>query len=852
MCAVEFRLGDNAFKLLNVYRPPKASNLKEFFDIFNTVLSKLCQNRNVEVIICGDFNIDQLEESVEKLTLLTILGTYGINIQTEGPTRITTSTRSGLDSVYTSFKDNVSCTIDHNGLSDHSAWDIDINIPKAKIDKGSKSNLTRMFTAANFERFDNMLLEEDWSKLDNISDTEASFTNFTNTLKDYIDAAFPLRKRFASNKKPWITSGIYKSSQTSKQLYKKAVSTQLQTDFDHYKQYKKIYRAVIRKAKYLHNNSRYWGARNKSKAAWQIINNNFCNGSKHTISEIIEDNNTYNNPIVIANKFNNYFVNITEKYVSKFNNSNFNAGCVRTISNSLYLDPVTPREVLNTILGLKSSNSVGVDGISANILRHAAENLVPPLTCLINRSFADGIFPNNLKTARVLPLFKSGSCKQMSNYRPVSLLSAISKVLEKIMCDRLLSFLTRYNILNPAQHGFIKNKSTKTALLDYLNALYENLNNNKKCVGAFMDLSKAFDMVDHPILLSKLSSYGIRGKTLSWIESYLKDRLQTVDIEGKLSNALPVMRGVPQGSVIGPLLFIIFINDLPNVSSGNSVVLYADDSSFISSNNNKELAIKETETLFNKFSTWFQSNKLYLNIQKTSFLAFTPGFGGMTESNLIRINGVSVPQTSNIKFLGLHLDNSLNWETHITNLSSKLASVCFGLYRLKDIVSREILLSYYYAYFQSKISYAILFWGASSFSKVILLQQKTAVRNIVGVRRRVSCRPYFKHLKILTLASLYIFEIAMYVRRNKAHFKINKHYHDYHTRYGNHLATPMHRLVTFERSPQFMGVKIYNAIPNNLKQITCDKIFGLKLKEYLTDKCFYTVGELLDPVEKSI
>ena len=240
-----------------------------------------------------------------------------------------------------------------------------------------------------------------------------------------------------------------------------------------------------------------------------------------------------------------------------------------------------------------------------------------------------------------------------------------------------------------------------------------------------MDLSKAFDLINHALLLEKLERYGLRGKLGSWLRSCLSNRQQVVEIDDIRSAQLEISCGVPQGSVLGPLLFVLFINDLPNIVDECLLFMFADDNSLLIANDTVQDLVQNTQKSINAFVSKFSSDKLLINGTKMVFIHFTPRMLNYQESHLLRINGESVKQVKSTKFLGVFIDNALTWENHINELCKKLPSVCFALYRLKNVTNRKVLLSYYYAQFYSRIAYGITFWGGSHHcDRVFKLQKK--------------------------------------------------------------------------------------------------------------------------------
>ena len=335
-----------------------------------------------------------------------------------------------------------------------------------------------------------------------------------------------------------------------------------------------------------------------------------------------------------------------------------------------------------------------------------------PLSHIMNCSLISGIVPSKLKIAKVIPIFKNGHREDMYNYRPISVLPCFSKIFKKIIANRLLSFLLKYNILYDHQFGFIPGKSTTHAILSLVDYLINSFEDNKLTCGIFLDISKAFDTIDHNILLSKVYKYGIRGNTLIWFMNYLSNRYQFVSINNASSSFLRIESGVPQGSILGQILFILYINDLPRVSTKLKFLLYADDTNILYENTDANAIITTINMEMPKIMEWLMSNKLHINVNKTVAMLFhTRQKRVNIDENSIVIDGNIIHFTTNTEFLGINIDNNLTWKAHINHITTKISKGVGVLSRLSKELSHNILILIYNTILLPYLTYCCITWG---------------------------------------------------------------------------------------------------------------------------------------------
>ena len=548
---------------------------------------------------------------------------------------------------------------------------------------------------------------------------------------EILDKHAPLKRtKVKSKRSPWLTSSIKAMIHMRDKLKRKAMITKIETDWENYKKMRNDTTLQIRQAKQEYFSNKIKNESQNPKSAWKTINSLLGKQNKITnVNELIIDDKKVTSPSDIAESFNEYFSEIGPKLADNIdqNNSNcFQQYIKKAESEFATFEPVTVNHVFHLLSKLQSTKATGIDKISSKIIKIAAPIISNSLTHIFNQSITLCSFPNEWKIAKVTPIFKSGKKNLPENYRPISVLPILSKIMERILYNQLCEYLTKNNLLSEKQFGFRKHHSTATALLDCTNSWYLNMDRKMFNLVVLIDLKKAFDTVDHQILLKKMEHYGIKGDALTLLTSYLSARTQKCQVNGFVSSERDIKCGVPQGSILGPLFFLIYINDLPTCLNKTEARLFADDTNITAAGKTLNEVENAVNSDLENLQNWLIANKLSLNVTKTEFILIGSNqilkIGSNCQPN-ISIDGKPVKQVTESKTLGIVVDKNLNWRSNTDNVCKKITSGLGALRRVKEFVDRKTLLSIYNAIIQPYFDYCCEVWNVLGETQSTRLQK---------------------------------------------------------------------------------------------------------------------------------
>ena len=845
-----------------IYRPPDQN------DFYDNLERSLAGTEKTEKIILGDFNthIYHKEASVFK-SLTKFTQPHGLSQLITLPTRAASQTT--IDLILTSDESLiVNSGVITCGLSDHHMIFCTRKKQKEKAN-GHKTSTFRSLKTYNSESFKQQLKEADWSKVLVSTQVDEAWLGFKSIFLHVLNSMAPMiTARVKARSEPWMNSDLLAAMKArDRKLSESQKCNSKQKSAELYNEFKSLRNkacAMVNKAKKTYIEEETEANANNTRELWKLLNNQLGCGKKlktrYSNINLKSGDSIITDKEDVANHLNIFFSTIATKLVDLLGAASGKFGIEHlknfyakrgVCTDDFKLSSVTTDEVFKKLSILQPHKATGHDNIPPKFLRDSAETIAPIITHIINLSINQGHVPRDFKTAKITPLHKKGSKLDPGNYRPISILPSISKIMEKIIFEQVEKYLTEKKLIYEYQSGFRSSHSTDTCLLYLHDRIKHEVDSGKYCGMVMLDLQKAFDTVNHDIMIDKLKAIGFDGTSVSWMQSYLEGRVQMVEVNGSLSSPLPVTCGVPQGSILGPLLFLIYVNDM-NSACDCDLFLFADDSALLVSDSDRSQVENALSKELTRICTWLTDNKLSIHLGKTESILFgsKPKLR-KADSFTVKVGDNVITRKDEITYLGCILEANLSGDKMAAHVIKKVHQRTRFMYRIAPLVNKKTLKTLVGALIQPLYDYAAPSWYFNS-SMALKTRLQTAqnklVRLLHGLNPRAHLNPsHFVRLnwlkvisRVRQLALVQVFKIRTSKQTPKYlqnYFKNTSEVHNYNTR-GSATNISKTSCVQTNKgliSFSFYAINMWNNLPKVAKE--CKSLLSFKtiLKGHLKE-----------------
>lgn len=842
----------NKLRLIVYYRAPKHDNFRSFMDD----LEASFHESRIQTMIMGDININTGPAACDPVDLeyAYLLESYGFEVTNKYPTR--PASGRVIDHFATNISSkfpmsNATISIDPI-ISDHNIVISSINFNHKLARNPELIERTKISYKKLIENFPDVR-----EKIFSSNDANEIAETLTNAIKTSIISSsveVKLKMKHLERLTDFNSLKALELMKTKDKLLnkhrKKPNSEKILHELQNTsRELKKITKRDLISS--IHQKVQVKDPRKK----WQNINSLLGRDTAKTSpTSLVFDNETTADPAEIGNIFNKFFTNCANELRQEAGFASHEAQdqfTETTAQSSMFLTPPTTREVQTIIKSLRNSTAPGHDNIGPKVTKRLAPALSDLIVHLLNVIFTTGVYPKIFKIAVVTPIFKSGSNTEVGNYRPISVLPVLNKITEKAIQRRLSAFVhNKLRLIDNNQFGFRPRSGTENASIELTNEILQSIDEKNISIGVFMDLRKAFDVVNHTLLINVLNKYGIRGNVLKIFGNYLNDRHQVVKISSTLSKTERINHGVVQGSCLGPLLYLIFFNAIGSLPLIGKLFLFADDALLVHKATKPDVMIEAIKKDMTTILEFFKHRQLIVNSEKTNFMIFKSSYKKVEIPDEIYIDkNLTLKRLSTIKYLGLHLDENMRWNKHMAHTEKKIAAVNGVLWKLRDYLPQQTKKLIYDSLLQPHLNYMTPLWGLASCKAINHAQilQNRALRNVYNLEWRINRVEMYTH-KVeshLPIRGLTVLNTATYMYKNQhglthsnIQFTQSRETHKRILRNSNDLRPSSARTNYGLKSIESFGPKVFNKVPANIKKSAHQHQFTWSLRCHLRNETF--------------
>lgn len=812
---------NNEFIVTAIYRSPSSAEV-EFLESFEEILDDISE-MNCDIVIAGDFNIDWSKESFYKNKLKCLLDDNGLKQVMKDFTRITENSKTLIDYII-SNNQNISAEINiANKISDHET--IDIIIDNAEYN--DNANSYREVELFKYNKYQYNREIQNIQQISESNDLDYNVYFFDECLENAIKRLTTKKIIKENFKCKWFNDEIRHWKREKINKYQIARIANTTEAWANYKALRNFYKVKVENEKNKYINNKINNAKDQ-KEMWRKIKSLILKKAHNPIETVIFDQIEYKENYQIASMFNKYFISSIKSIRDEIQSVQY-AGNIPVINSQFKFRAISIEELKIICKGVK--NKSDYNKITSRMLLDNWNLVGKIMLDIINTSLEKGVFPASWKTSMITPIEKVSKTKKCEEFRPINTLKTCEKIMEQVVKEQLEQYMESNKILSKYQSGFRKKYSCETTV-NYLINRWKKIENRNKIVGVFLDFRRAFETIDRHILIQKLFSYGIRDIELQWFKSYLKDRRQITKVNNIKSNIINNDYGVPQGSILGALLFIIYINDMPNILDKCEIILYADDTLIYTEGESNRQCYDNLALDMEKVNVWLNMNKLKLNENKTKLMEVNT-----TSTEIFRINNQIIEKVDQIKYLGFIIDKDLKFKTHIDYICKKIGKKIGFFKRVRKQISILTAINIYNTIIKPHFEFgSTILYTCCTAHQLERLQkmQNRAMRIILKCSRYTSTHFMLESLKWLNIRQrlkLNTLKFIRKMRRNEAPEYLTeqiiyvKEAQPYQLRNMEHFRIARVSTTAMQRSLFYKGLQLYNSLPNNVQNETNHNVF---------------------------